>query len=69
VFDGERLQALLRDQGRRDGSRRRGSGAIQMERQTPDQGSGCDRAYQDAGRGECHGEQQTKQTDTTGAGA
>lgn len=69
MFDGERLQALLCDKGRCDGSRRRGSGAIQMERQAPDQGGGGDRAYQDAGRSECRGEQQTKQTDTTGAGA
>ena len=69
VFDGERLQALLRDKGRGDGSRRRRSGAIQMERQTPDQGGSSDRAYQDAGRSECRGEQQTKQTDATGAGA
>jgi len=69
VFDGERLQALLRDKGRCDGSRRRGPGAIQMQRQTPDQDGGSDRAYQEAGRGECRGEQQTKQTDTTGAGA
>ncbi|WP_281166681.1 hypothetical protein [Thiobacillus thioparus] len=40
-----------------------------MERQSPDQGGGCDRAYQNAGRSECRGEQQTKQTDTTGVGA
>jgi hypothetical protein len=40
-----------------------------MECQPPDQGSGGDRAYQNAGRRECRGEQQTKQTDTTGAGA
>ena len=69
MFDGERLQPLLCDKGRRDGSRRRGSGAIQVERQPPNQGSGGDRAYQNAGRRECRGEQQTKQTDTTGAGA
>jgi hypothetical protein len=56
VFDGERLQALLCDKGRCDGSRRRESGAIQMERQTPDQGGGGDRAYQEAGRSECRGE-------------
>ncbi|MDP1643991.1 MAG: hypothetical protein Q8L71_00635 [Thiobacillus sp.] len=68
TLDGEVLRvASLRGNGLRGGGRCCRRGAIQMECEAADQGGGGDRAHHDAGWGECRGEQQAEQADTTGS--